>query len=96
MTKHIIFEGAELSGKSWVMSQIYEYLEIRSNTSKNILNGCHWFNCDNGLFGSNSGKVLIESYLDMFKKLKDKNLILEKFHISDLIYNRIYNKKEIN
>ena len=96
MNNHLIFEGAELSGKSWIMSQVYEYLEEKSNTSKNILNGCHWFNCDNGLFGTDKGQSILNHYLTIFKELREKNLILEKFHISDLIYNRMYNQKEIN
>jgi hypothetical protein len=32
--------------------------------------------------------------LKIFKALKDKNLLVEKFYISDIIYNRIYQKKE--
>ena len=41
MIHHLIFEGAELSGKSWIMSQIYNYLEPKYNQSKDILDGCH-------------------------------------------------------
>ncbi|MDA3839626.1 MAG: hypothetical protein PF572_00920 [Patescibacteria group bacterium] len=96
MKKHLIFEGAELSGKSWIMSQVYEYLEKDANTSNNILNGCHWFNCDNGVFGSDKGAAVLEHYIEIFKELNNKNIILEKFHISDLIYNRLYNKEEKN
>lgn len=96
MKKHLIFEGAELAGKSWIMSQIYEYLEKESNTSKDILNGCHWFNCDNGIFGTSHGEPIIYNYLKIFNELKEKNLILEKFHISDIVYNKIYHNIEKN
>jgi len=27
MKHHLIFEGAELAGKTWLMSQIYNYLQ---------------------------------------------------------------------
>ncbi len=96
MKNHIIFEGAELSGKSWVMSQIYEYLEKKDNTNNNLLNGCHWFNCDNGIFGTKYGKEIIKNYLKIFEVLRKKNVIVEKFHISDAIYNNLYEKKHIN
>ncbi len=96
MNHHLIFEGAELSGKSWIMSQVYEYLEEKNNTSQDVMNGCHWFNCDNAVFGSEKGKFVIEQYLNIFTELKERNLILEKFHISDVVYNRMYNNKEIN
>jgi hypothetical protein len=28
---HLIFEGAELAGKSWLMSRVYDYLERKDN-----------------------------------------------------------------
>lgn len=43
---HIIFEGAELVGKSYIMSRIYDFLEEKYNKNRNILDGCHWFNSD--------------------------------------------------
>lgn len=93
---HLIFEGAELAGKSWLMSQIYDYLEPKYNQSKNILDGCHWFNCDNGVFGEKESQGVIDGYLKIFSSLKNKNLIVEKFFLSDKIYHRLYNNKEIN
>ena len=51
--KHnIIFEGPELVGKSYLMSQIYDYLEPKYNSGGKIMDGCHWFNCDVGIFGT--------------------------------------------
>ena len=93
---HLIFEGAELSGKSWIMSQVYNYLEPKYNQSKDVLDGCHWFNTDIGVFGTEFGKGVIKNYLRIFKVLEEKNIIVEKFHISDFIYNQIYNNKNIN
>jgi len=93
---HLIFEGAELAGKSWLMSQIYDHLEPKYNQNKVVLDGCHWFNCDVGVYGTKHGKPIINNYLKIFKELKNKNLITEKLHLSDIVYNRLHNKKEIN
>lgn len=94
--KHLIFEGAELAGKSWIMSQIYDRLEPKYNKSGYLLDGCHWFNCDVGIYGTKHGKPIIKSYLKIFNELKNKNLLVEKFHLSDIVYNRLHRQKEIN
>jgi len=89
--KHnLIFEGAELVGKSFLISQIYNYLEKKYNSNSKILNGCHWFNCDVGILGTQDGKKIINQYIKILEILKNKNVIFEKFHITDKIYN---NKK---
>ncbi|OIO07430.1 hypothetical protein CO115_02660 [Candidatus Falkowbacteria bacterium CG_4_9_14_3_um_filter_36_9] len=96
MLHHLIFEGAELSGKSWLMSRIYDYLEPKYNQSDRILDGCHWFNCDVGVYGTKHGRPIIKNYLRIFKTLAKKNLLIEKLHLSDIVYNRLHNQKEIN
>ena len=60
---HLIFEGAELAGKSWIMSQVYNHLEPKYNSNQGLLDGCHWFNCDVGVFGSEHGRRVIGQYL---------------------------------
>jgi len=94
--QHLIFEGAELVGKSFLAAQIYNFLEKKDNSNKKILNGCHWFNCDVGIFGGPYGKKVINKYIDILKILKNKNVIFEKFHLSDMVYNKLYNNKLIN
>jgi hypothetical protein len=94
-THHLIFEGAELSGKSWLISQIYNFLEPKYNQNGKVLDGCHWFNCDIGVFGTKHGQTIIDSYVDIFKKLTEKNLLIEKFYLSDKIYNLIYHNTEV-
>jgi hypothetical protein len=32
----------------------------------------------------------------MFEELRDRNLLVEKFYLSDIIYNRLYRKRGIN
>lgn len=95
--QHLIFEGVELAGKSFIMSQIYNFLEpTLSSKNKHILDGCHWFNCDVGVFGGPEGKSLIKNYLKIAQDLKNKHLLFEKFHIADQVYNKLYNHKEID
>ena len=93
---HLIFEGAELSGKSWLMSQVYDWLEPKYNKNKAILDGCHWFNCDVGVYGTKHGKPVIKNYLKIFKELEQKNLLIEKFYLSDKIYNSLHFGKKID
>lgn len=89
MAHHLIFEGPELAGKSWLMLQVYDYLEAKYNHEKILLDGCHWFNCDVGVFGTEKGKFCIEKYTEILEKLNKKNVLFEKFHISDIVYSRI-------
>lgn len=96
MPHHLIFEGAELTGKSWIISQVYDRLEPKYNRNKVILDGCHWFNSDVGVYGTEHGKKVIQNYLKIFSELREKNLLVEKLHLSDIVYNRLHNRKEIN
>jgi hypothetical protein len=91
---HLIFEGADLAGKSWLMSRIYDYLEPKYNQSKFVLDGCHWFNCDNGIFGTEYGAAAIASYLGVFEVMRDKNIIVEKFHLADIVLSRMFRRSE--
>jgi len=96
MPHHLIFEGPELSGKSWLIAQVYNFIEKKYNKEKSVLDGCHWFNCDNSIFGTKYGKFCINKYMEIFDELTEKNLILEKFHISDIVYNRIFRNVKID
>ncbi|MFW0837403.1 MAG: hypothetical protein ACKKL5_00170 [Candidatus Komeilibacteria bacterium] len=92
----LIFEGAELTGKSFIISQVYDYLEKKYNSHPHILNGCHWLNCDIGIFGTISGRQAIEHYVDLLADLPAENMILEKLYWSDKVYQKLYNNKEVN
>jgi len=72
MPIHLIFEGAELTGKSFIISQVYDFIEKKYNTNRNILNGCHWFNLDIGIFGSKYASQYIKQYLAILSLLKRK------------------------
>jgi hypothetical protein len=90
MPYHLIFEGAELSGKSWVMSQIYNELEPKYAVNANVLDGCYWLNCDLGFFGTELAPAMIKNYLAIFKTLEQKNILSEKFLLSALVYSELY------
>ncbi len=96
MRHKIIFEGAELSGKSYLMSQVYNYLEPKYNTNNKILNGCHWFNCDVGLYGTKYGKIVLEKYIELIEHLEETNIIMEKFHLTEAVYQKLYNNIDFN
>ncbi|MBT4349644.1 hypothetical protein HOD19_02580 [bacterium] len=93
MSHKIIFEGAELTGKSWLMSQVYDHIEPKYNSGNKILDGCHWFNCDVGIFGTKYGQVALQKYLELTEELKEANVMLEKFHLSEAVYQKLYNNQ---
>lgn len=92
---HLIFEGAELSGKSFLMSGVYDFLEKKYNKNKTVLDGCHWLNTDIGIFGTNLGKPCIEKFTEILEIIKAKNVMFEKFHISDIVYSRLHRHVEV-
>jgi len=95
--KHnIIFEGPELSGKSYLMSQIYDYLEPKYNSGGKIMDGCHWFNCDVGIFGTKFGQKTLMKYLELFEEINDTNVMAEKFHLTEAVYQKLYNNKDFD
>lgn len=95
--KHkIIFEGAELSGKSYLMSQVFDFLEPKYNSGGKIMDGCHWFNCDVGVFGGKYGKVALEKYLELMESMEDSNMMLEKFHLTERVYQKLYNNVDFD
>jgi thymidylate kinase len=91
MPSHLILEGAELSGKSWVLSQLYSNLEPAGATNPDVLDGCYWFNCDLGFFGTAPAPQILPNYLKIFQALAAKNILVEKFHLSELVYDELYN-----
>lgn len=90
--KHkIIFEGAELAGKSYLMSQVFDHLEAKYNSGGNIMDGCHWFNCDVGIFGTKFGNIALEKYMELLEGIAETNVMIEKFYLTETVYQLIYN-----
>jgi len=96
MRKHhlILFEGVEMGGKSFLMAQIYDELEKRYNRTGKVLDGCAWFNADVGVFGTERGEEYINQKMELLKLIDDRPVIVEKFHLSDTVYNRMHNEIE--
>ncbi|MBT6691702.1 hypothetical protein HOB10_05235 [Candidatus Parcubacteria bacterium] len=92
--KHnIIFEGPELGGKSYLMSQIFNHLEQKYYSGGKIMDGCHWFNCDVGIFGTKFGQTALLKYLELMEEINDTNVMVEKFHLTETVYQKLYNNK---
>ncbi len=96
MKHKIIFEGPELAGKSYLMSQIYNYLEPKYNSGGRVLDGCHWFNCDVGVYGTKYGKIALEKYIELIEEMVDANIIMEKLHLTEAVYQRLYNDNDFD
>ncbi|MCD4760424.1 hypothetical protein K8R42_00830 [bacterium] len=95
--KHnIIFEGPELAGKSYLMSQIYNHLEPKYNSGGKIMDGCHWFNCDVGIFGTKFGTMALMKYLELLEDINDTNVMLEKFHLTEAVYQKLYHNQDFD
>lgn len=96
LTHKIIFEGPELAGKSYLMSQLYNYLEPKYNSGGKFLDGCHWFNLDVGLYGRAEAAVLLDKFIDIMEGLSDRNILVEKFHLSQATYQQMTGQKNFD
>ena len=85
-----------MAGKSYLMGQIYDYLEPKYNSGSKVLDGCHWFNCDVGLYGTRFGKNVLLKYLELLEEIRGSNVMLEKFHLTEAVYQKIYNNYDFN
>lgn len=91
---HLIFEGAELTGKSATIYPVWNTLEQIGNSGSGVMDGCVWMNTDLGIFGTKDGWPLINGLKDVIKKLDHKNLIFEKFHFTQMIYTDFSDQKQ--
>jgi len=92
----IIFEGPELSGKSYLMSQLFDFLEPKYNSGSKIMDGCHWFNCDVGIFGTKYGQAVLTKYLEIMGTMSGTNIMIEKFHLTEAVYQKVYNQQDFD
>ncbi|PIS05219.1 MAG: hypothetical protein COT81_02295 [Candidatus Buchananbacteria bacterium CG10_big_fil_rev_8_21_14_0_10_42_9] len=88
MAHHLIFEGSELSGKSFTINGVWDALEKKYNSGVGVMDGCTWFNADVGLYGTRDGWELVNHYLNIAKTLNHRNLIFEKLHLTNFIYTK--------
>jgi len=92
---HLIFEGAELTGKSFTIQGVWNALEQQNNSGQGVMDGCIWFNADVGVYGTKDGWPLIQHYLDIINTLSHKNLIFEKFHLTQHLYTKNSNTQRV-
>lgn len=92
MAHKLIVTGAELTGKSYFIYDLWNTLEARYNKTGSVLDGCTWINTDVGLYGTDDGWVLVENMLNLAQSLESRNLIFEKFHYTQFIYENFKNK----
>lgn len=85
---HIIFEGSELTGKSYTIHPVWNQIEKENNSGQGIMDGCHWFNTDIGILGTIDGWGLIDKYIEIAQSISHRNIIFEKFHFTNLIYSK--------
>ena len=62
--------------------KISKDLEKKYSSPKKILDGCHWINCDIGVYGgpTKQSKFLINEYINILRGLKNKNVIFDSLH----------------
>lgn len=60
------------------------------------MDGCHWFNCDVGIFGTKFGEKTLLKYLELFEEINDTNVMAEKFHLTEIVYQKLYNNKDFD
>lgn len=60
------------------------------------MDGCHWFNCDVGLFGTRFGLTALQKYLELMEEINDANVMIEKFHLTEAVYQQLYNQKDFD
>lgn len=93
----LIIEGSELVGKSFITHELYTHLEPQQTSEQQyLLDGCHWFNCDVGVFGTPKGATIINHYLHIAQEFDSAHIIFEKFHISDQVYSKHYRATEVD
>ncbi len=82
----LIFEGAELVGKSTLTSATYQRLVHSYTTSNEILDGCYYLYCDIGIFSTPLAHDYILYMAKIIELMRQRNVVLDKFHLSDEVY----------
>jgi thymidylate kinase len=60
------------------------------------MDGCHWINCDIGILGTKYGETMLIKYLELIEKLKEANIIIEKFHLTEAVYQKLYYQRDFD
>lgn len=92
----LIFEGAELVGKSTLTSAMYQKLVHAYTTSNEILDGCYYLYCDIGIFSTPLARDYIYHMAKIVELMKQRNVVLDKFHLADEVYQLEYRDNEVS
>lgn len=92
----LIFEGAELVGKSTLTSATYQRLVHAYTSSNQILDGCYYLYCDIGVFSTPLARDYLFHMAKIIELMKHRNVVLDKFHLSDEVYQDEYHRKVVS
>ncbi len=92
----LIFEGAELVGKSTLTSATYQRLVHAYTSSNQILDGCYYLYCDIGVFSTPLARDYLFHMAKIIELMKQRNVVLDKFHLSDEVYQDEYHGKVVS
>jgi thymidylate kinase len=92
----LIFEGAELVGKSTLTSAMYQRLVHAYTSSNEILDGCYYLYCDIGIFSTPLARDYIFHMAKIVELMKERNVVMDKFHLADEVYQKEYRGKTIS
>lgn len=92
----LIFEGAELVGKSTLTAATYQRLVHAYTSSNEILDGCYYLYCDIGIFSTPLAKDYIYHMAKIIELMKQRNVVLDKFHLADEVYQQEYRGKTVS
>jgi hypothetical protein len=94
-TYKYIFEGAELVGKSSLALALHTYLlECQTDFHKSLAD-CNFMDCDTGLFSTPLSTKYLFYMGKIFTLLRDTNIVVDKFHLSDTLYHELFHHKEV-
>ncbi|MFI5273789.1 MAG: hypothetical protein ACHQ4H_12215 [Ktedonobacterales bacterium] len=92
----LIFEGAELVGKSTLTAATYQRIVHAYTTSNEILDGCYYLYCDIGVFSTPLARDYIYHMAKIVELMKHRNVVMDKFHIADEVYQLEYRDKAVS
>jgi len=92
----LIFEGAELVGKSTLTSATYQRIVHAYTSSNEILDGCYYLYCDIGIFSTPLARDYIYHMAKIVELMKQRNVVLDKFHLSDEVYQQEYRGRMVS
>jgi Thymidylate kinase len=92
----LIFDGAELAGKSTLTAAMYQRIVHAYTSSDEILDGCYYLYCDIGIFSTPLARDYIFHMAKIVELMKQRNVVMDKFHLADEVYQQEYRGKTVS